>query len=105
VRRFRYEEFTANPRAATREIAAFAGLDLVESDLDFLAAGQDGVTAYLPAAHSAAGNPMRFRTGAVRVRPDEAWREHLPPGQRRLVGALAAPLLGAYGYPLTGRRP
>jgi len=26
----------------------------------------------------------------------------LPKGQRRLVGALTAPLLSAYGYPLLG---
>lgn len=105
VRRFRYEEFAADPRAATRAIAEFAGLALGPADLDFLASGDNEVIAHLPAHHSAAGNPMRFRTGPVAVRPDEAWRSALPPGQRRLVGALTAPLLGAYGYALTGTRP
>jgi len=105
VRRFRYEEFAADPRAATHALASFAGLDLGPSDLDFLAPGDNEVIAHLPATHSAAGNPMRFRTGPVRVRPDDAWHDELPPGQRRLVGALTLPLLGAYGYPLTGRRP
>lgn len=105
VRRFRYEEFVADPRATSLEIARFAGLDLHTSALDFLAESPDGVIhADLPVTHSAAGNPMRFRTGPVEVRADESWRTALPPRQRRLVGAIAAPLHGAYGYPLRGRR-
>ena len=45
---------------------------------------------------------MRFTIGTVPLRRDEAWRRSLPKGQRRLVGALTAPLLSAYGYPLLG---
>ncbi|WP_425560320.1 sulfotransferase [Luedemannella flava] len=105
VRRFRYEEFVADPRGTSLAIAAFAGLDLPADALDFLAEGADGVVhADLPATHSAAGNPMRFRTGPVEVRADDTWRTALPPNQRRLVAAIAAPLHGAYGYPITGRR-
>ncbi|GAA1735194.1 sulfotransferase [Luedemannella helvata] len=105
VRRFRYEEFVADPRGVSLSIAAFAGLDLHTGALDFLTEGADGsVYADLPPAHSAAGNPMRFRTGPVEVRADESWRTALPPRQRRLVAAIAAPLHGAYGYPITGRR-
>jgi hypothetical protein len=105
VRRFRYEEFIADPRATLRAVAAFAGLDLHTHALDFLTEDDDTVHADLPVIHSAAGNPMRFVTGKVPLRRDEAWREALPAAQRRLVGAIAAPLLGAYGYPLRGRLP
>lgn len=104
VRRFRYEEFVADPRAVTREIAAFAGVPLTADALDFLAESGGEIHANLPAMHSAAGNPMRFVTGRVPVRRDDAWRAALPPHQRRLVGALASPLLGMYGYPVSGRR-
>jgi hypothetical protein len=41
---------------------------------------------------------MRFTVGPVPLRRDDAWRSALPPIQRRLVGALTLPLLGAYGY-------
>jgi hypothetical protein len=105
VRRFRYEQFVADPRATSLAIAAFAGLDLHTDVLDFLADGADGaVNADLPPTHSAAGNPMRFRTGPVEVRADDSWRTALPPRQRRIVTAIAAPLHGAYGYPISGRR-
>lgn len=108
VRRFRYEEFVADPRGTVQAIAAFAGLDLHTDPVSVLADAPDGaVLADLPVAHSAAGNPMRFLTGEVPLRRDDAWHTGLPPRQRRLVGAITAPMLGAYGYPLSGqgRRP
>lgn len=92
VRRLRYEDFTTDPVGSTKELAEFAGLD--PGDLDFLRPDH----AELTGNHSAAGNPMRFRTGRIPLRADDAWRTGLAPGQRRLVGALTAPLLRAYGY-------
>ena len=100
VRRFRYEDFVADPRATLRAVAAFAGLDLHTHGLEFLDDSNGAVHADLPAMHSAAGNPMRFLTGRVVLRGDDAWRRALPVAHRRLVGAITAPLLGAYGYPL-----
>jgi hypothetical protein len=92
VRRLRYEDLLADPVAVLRDLAAFA--DLPQPSVDFI---RDGV-AELGACHSAAGNPMRFTVGPVPLRHDDAWRTSLPTGQRRLVGALTAPLLQAYGY-------
>ena len=43
---------------------------------------------------------MRFSTGRVALRRDDAWTVSLPRAQRRLVGAVCAPLLRAYGYRL-----
>jgi hypothetical protein len=99
VQRLRYEEFVADPVASIREIARFAGLTLTDDALGFLR--PDSVT--LGPCHSAAGNPMRFVTGDLSMRRDDAWRASLPTGQRRLVSSLTAPLLSAYGYPL-GKR-
>jgi hypothetical protein len=96
VRRLRYEEFLADPRQTVRELGAFAGLDLNANPLHFLAATHVD----LHSGHSAAGNPMRFLTGRVPLRPDDAWRSALPAGHRRLVGAVCAPLLRRYGYRL-----
>ncbi|WP_045745537.1 MULTISPECIES: sulfotransferase [Actinoplanes] len=96
VRRIRYEEFLASPRAGLIRLADFAGLTLHTADLDFLRAGH----ADLRAGHSAAGNPMRFTVGRLALRRDDAWVHALPRSQRRLVGAVCSPLLHAYGYPL-----
>ncbi|GAA2880490.1 sulfotransferase [Actinoplanes cyaneus] len=96
VRRIRYEEFLADPRAGLRRLADFAGLPLQPADLDFLQPG----SAELRAGHSAAGNPMRFTVGRLPLRHDDDWTRALPAAQRRLVGAVCGPMLRAYGYPL-----
>lgn len=96
VRRLRYEDFIAHPRETVNKIAAFVGMDTSTAPLDFLS--DTGVE--LGQCHSAAGNPMRFRTGHLPLRADEAWRKAMPPRQRALVGAVCAPLLRSYGYGL-----
>jgi hypothetical protein len=101
VRRLRYEDFVAAPRETIDKVAAFVGIDTSALELDFLR----GNTVHLGQSHSAAGNPMRFTTGEVQLRADEAWRRALPPRQRALVGAVCAPLIRAYGYPLTSGVP
>jgi hypothetical protein len=101
VRRIRYEQFLDDPRMALRELSAYAGISVEESDLDFLGTGH----ADLKVGHSAAGNPMRFTVGRLPLRRDDAWVRALPSGQRRLVGAVCAPLLRAYGYPLHAGLP
>jgi hypothetical protein len=98
--RVRYEELIERPRPTLTRIAAFAGIDISTDDLDFLKDDQ----VMLGGCHSAAGNPMRFVTGDIPLRRDDTWVAALPSAQRRLVGALTAPLLGAYGYQITGRR-
>jgi hypothetical protein len=95
VRRIRYEDLLEAPIQTISEVAAFAGLD--PGPLPFLT----DRTVTLGPCHSAAGNPMRFTTGELPLQCDDDWRTALSPGARRLVGALTAPLLTAYGY---GRR-
>ncbi|MQM24918.1 sulfotransferase [Glycomyces albidus] len=94
VRRVRYERIIERPRRVIASLARFCGLDLVESDLNFIGDGW----ADLGPSHSAAGNPMRFTVGRIPIRPDEAWTEDLPDGTRRMVSTLTRPLLGRYGY-------
>ncbi|HEY2671592.1 MAG TPA: sulfotransferase [Rugosimonospora sp.] len=93
VHRIRYEQLLADPAGTVRRIAEFAGLDGIGS-LDFLT----GDAVRLRPCHSAGGNPMRFASGELALRRDEGWRASIPPRQRRLVGALTAPLLTVYGY-------
>jgi hypothetical protein len=94
VRRVRYEEVVADPAGTLAQLAEFAGLPL-PSTMDFLRVPDE---AELGPCHSAAGNPMRFTVGRLRLRPDDVWRTELPVRHRRLVSALTAPLLRVYGY-------
>jgi hypothetical protein len=100
VTRVRYEDFVADPRRTLRSLAAFAGLEIGPQDLSYL--GDDYVD--LGVIHSASGNPMRFTTGRIPLRRDDAWRTGLPVRQRRLVSAICTPALAAYGYPIVVRR-
>ena len=101
VHRIRYEELLSDPRTALLRLATFAGLSPTVADLAFLRPEH----ADLRVGHSAAGNPMRFAVGRLPLRRDDAWRNALPGRQRRLVGAVCAPMLRAYGYPLNPATP
>lgn len=91
--RVHYEDFARAPAPTLGRILTQLG---EAPDLPFLA----GQTATLRANHTASGNPSRFLLGEVAIRPDEQWRGAMAPRDRRLVTAVTAPLLAAYGYPL-----
>jgi hypothetical protein len=48
--------------------------------------------------HTVSGNPMRFTTGPVQIRPDDRWRSAMARRRRVIVGVLTAPL--RFGYRL-----
>jgi hypothetical protein len=96
VRRLRYEDFLADPRGTAHKLAAYIGIDTSMHSLDYI----DKQTVYLGQCHSAAGNPMRFRTGWIQLRRDDAWRTKMPSRQRAIVGAVCVPFLHSYGYRL-----
>jgi Sulfotransferase family len=93
--RVRYEDFVADPRAVLRAITAVAGTGTVPDDLVV-----DGAVRIGP-NHTVGGNPGRFRTGMVSLKADEAWRDGLSAAERKLVTALALPLLHRYGYAIS----
>jgi Sulfotransferase family len=97
--RVRYEDLVCSPAAILGRIADFARIEADGSQFGFLGADASTRWADLRAAHTASGNPMRFTTGRVTIRRDERWRTAMPPGQRRTVTALTAPLLAQYRYP------
>lgn len=98
--RVRYEDLVADPVGAVT--TAWADLDLPgEPALPML----DDHRIELGPCHSVAGNPMRFRTGPTELRADEEWRTAMPAHDRRVVEALAWPLLRHYGYPVPARSP
>ncbi|MDO5502338.1 MAG: sulfotransferase domain-containing protein [Actinomycetia bacterium] len=90
--RLRYEDWAEEPVAALEEALEFAGLETRRNE----AVTRDWVD--LPVSHTCSGNPMRFRTGRVRIRRDEAWTKTFPRRSRLLVTGLTGPALAAYGY-------
>lgn len=92
--RLRYEDFVADPRESFERVLRLLG-ESAEPPL----AGENEVK--LGVSHTVSGNPNRFETGAVALRPDQAWTEKMSPRDRGLVTALSLPLLLRYGYPVT----
>ena len=94
---------SADPKATLRSLARFAGLRRVRLRNCPFCGRPTTASSPISAPRTA---PPATRCGSpsarVPLRRDEAWRRSLPKGQRRLVGALTAPLLSAYGYPLLG---
>jgi len=97
--RVRYESFVRDPRAILTTIADHMDVSLAADALSFVTSEK----IELGVDHTAAGNPMRFKTGTLPLRVDEAWREHLAPRDRRVVTSIAWPLLRRYGYLDAGR--
>ena len=89
-RRLRYEAFATDPDELGRRLAALT------EDLRVEVPRFADHTAHLGTDHTVSGNPMRFRTGAVVIRPDDAWRREMPARTRRIVTVLTAPLRLAY---------
>jgi hypothetical protein len=89
----RYEELISAPEQALRRLLPALGLE-ADQPIEFL----DGTTVQLSPTHSVAGNPMRFRNGALPLRLDEEWRSALPRRDQRLVGLVTAPVSRRYGY-------
>jgi hypothetical protein len=87
----RYEDFAAHPREVVDAVLALLGQS---GPTPFV----DDHTARLRPNHIVAGNPSRFTTGEVAIRPDEAWRRDMARADQRLVVALTLPLLARHGY-------
>lgn len=92
--RVRYEEIVRDPSQSIMEIRRLLGLPMVETDAQLTCGG----TVNLPLAHSISGNPMRFRTGEVQIRLDDAWRTEQSTTTKCIVSAMTIPLRYKYGY-------
>ena len=91
--RLRYEDFVSDPRGSFEKI-----LGLLGEDAEPPLAGESEVK--LGVSHTVSGNPNRFQTGSVALRPDTEWMQKMDPEDRRLVTALTYPMLRRYGYPV-----
>lgn len=98
-----YEDFVVRPRQVVADVLRFSGVEPSVAELAHLT--EDAVR--LDPHHTVAGNPMRFRSGEIAIRQDEAWRTELPRGPRLMVGLLTAPLRfwdGAHRWAQSRRR-
>mgnify|MGYP002778877449 CR=1 FL=1 len=86
-----YEEFATRPRQVVAELIAFLGED---GEAPFV----DDHTVALGVNHTLLGNPDRFRTGQIRITPDDAWRSCMPRYRRLGIRLAALPLMRRYGY-------
>jgi hypothetical protein len=89
--RLSYESFVEDPRQAVEEILGMlreetCQLPFVGRDVEF------GIS------HTVSGNPNRFQSGPVRLRPDDEWISRMRPRDKTLVTLLTLPLLARYGY-------
>jgi hypothetical protein len=94
-RRLRYEDFVADPRGRVGDLLAFLGVAPNGSPFK----GRHELQ--LSANHTVGGNPGRFRTGSIMIRPDDAWRAEQARRRRLVSTAIATPLLHRYRYPFT----
>jgi len=82
----------ADPGQVVADVLTFGGVEA--NHIDFV----EGNTITLESTHSIAGNPSRFKTGEMELRPDEAWRDKLDSKITKRVTAITYPLLKKYGY-------
>lgn len=90
----RYEDLVQQPKDAIAKI--LDAFDVSSQNLDFI----DGRIIELGLDHTSSGNPIRFRRGALHVRPDREWESSMKWRQKLAVTALTWPLLLQYGYRL-----
>ncbi|QIN80251.1 hypothetical protein GBA65_18940 [Rubrobacter marinus] len=89
----RYEDFVREPRPSVERILDLLGEE--PGSLPFVS--ERGVELRGP-NHNVGGNPSRFRTGVVELRPDREWTQKMKDGDRWLVTALTLPFLARFGY-------
>jgi hypothetical protein len=89
----RYEDLVREPATALERLLTLVGEARPPGPLP----GEGGSVEIRP-EHTLSGNPLRFRTGSMPLRNDDEWKRRMPDSQRRIVSAITAPLLAAYGY-------
>lgn len=98
--RLRYEDLAAEPQAAVRSVCALVGEP--DAGLPFI----ERRTVRLSPNHTVGGNPSRFSSGKIDIRPDDEWMVRASRRTRVLATLITAPLMPLYGYRLrSGSQP
>jgi hypothetical protein len=89
----RYEDLVADPVATLTPILEMFGVGA--DGLSFIS----GATARMDrAGHAIAGNPMKFDSGELSIRLDDAWRREMPEEAREVVERIASGAMVQLGY-------
>jgi hypothetical protein len=92
----RYEDFVDEPQQSLQRILELVHEEESGSSLPFSTEG----TIELGSNHTTSGNPSRFRTGKLDLRPDTEWVSRMKLRGKVLVTACTLPLLRRYKYPV-----
>jgi hypothetical protein len=87
----RYESLACSPRTELALLAPLVGVPVEETERIL-----DEPDILVRPTHSVSGNPLRFRSGPLRIEPDEAWRREMRRADRLLVTFLTWPGLLAF---------
>ena len=93
--RLRYEDFVDDPTLYLADSLIRVGFDGEARGLHDILRGRE---VSLSVDHTVSGNPGRFRSGSMKLQPDEEWKVKMRVADRSIVTALTAPLLLKYGY-------
>lgn len=88
----RYEDFVSAPSDWILKI--WEQFEFPEPVLGFL----EGHRLSLGVGRTIAGNPFRFKTGHVDIKPDEEWKDNMPKSSRALVSLLTCYQRKKYSY-------
>ena len=88
----RYEDFITNPRRTLLDVARLVG-----EEPEQLPVSDDRI-ASLNRNHAASGNPSRFKTGPIKLKPDEEWKAKLKKRDLIIATGMGFPLIRRYGY-------
>jgi hypothetical protein len=91
--RVRYEDFVASPSMVVSRI--LKPYTWINDHRNGMLTGSDVV---LAPSHTVSGNPMRFRSGQLKIKLDDEWRVAMCRRDRLVVEAITWPLLTRYGY-------
>lgn len=96
----RYEDFVDRPKENLQRI-----IELVSEQDNFsLPPFVAERTIELETNHTTSGNPSRFKTGTLQLRPDREWISRMRLRDRVLATVLTCPLLLRYKYPVARAR-
>jgi hypothetical protein len=87
-----YEELVSNPCSVLTRICT--ALQEPSEELPF----SDEHTAVFGVNHVVHGNNNRTESGAVTIRPDQAWKKELTADEKLMAQLLTFPLMRRYGY-------
>jgi hypothetical protein len=92
--KIRYEDFVDKPKETVERILRMMNEESAFS-LPFI---EEHKVRLDSLSHSAAGNPVRFNSGIVEIKPDLEWLREMSTEKRILVTSLTWPLLLKYDY-------